>query len=498
MKIIDYFDKIYLLNLVTAKERRDFFFNQLHALGVDEEWVKSGKFEVINAVKLPHYNQELIDFMRDKNMAEFKNVPEAMCAYEHYRILKASIELGYERVLILEDDVCFIKDLSLISKAIENAPEDYDVLHFEGFSWPNPDQRETYEALLSESPLDAKWVSMHKFPVWDTAALGYSRKGMQKYIEVQENKMRFADLPTATVLRSDSYIYSYPLFIQEDKNTLNSIINPRLVNNDDVNVYHAKCNLLDYYHVFNFQNIYDTTYLNNFNYIEFENLNQYRYGNADTDVAFDKFMKDHKYVYIKAGPDEYRWMGMHHYYPKWHYENTLPVIANKLRFSYDLNDFEWNNFRTMDVLVPKKKPVFDVDYFHFYDITPENEFSYYKIKDVEVPFDDLFNVNEVYNDGANPILGLFDDYHRLFKFSHQSCRLVNKMCKNNNKLIVSSDSHLIPLVPILSYYFKEVVIIDKRRNLFYDTGGLYGDGHFTHMLMMTSKIREIETFINVL
>ena len=50
-----------------------------------------------------------------------------------YSIIKETYELGYNNVLILEDDIQFNKDLSLLRNTLNNIPEDYDILQFGAF-----------------------------------------------------------------------------------------------------------------------------------------------------------------------------------------------------------------------------------------------------------------------------------------------------------------------------------------------------------------------------
>ena len=58
--------------------------------------------------------------------------------------------------------------------------------------------------------------------------------------------------------------------------------------------------------------------------------------------------------------------------------------------------------------------------------------------------------------------GLLTDYHKLFVFPH-SCSVIKNLYKSNNrKLLISGDSQMIPLIPILCTIFEELYYFDSR------------------------------------
>ena len=69
-------------------------------------------------------------------------------------------------------------------------------------------------------------------------------------------------------------------------------------------------------------------------------------------------------------------------------------------------------------------------------------------------FDDITQNNSTKKD--------ITDYHRLYKYGHECSRLINKTIDNNRKLFVNGDSQMIPDIPFLSCFFKEVWFFDNR------------------------------------
>ena len=52
------------------------------------------------------------------------------CTLAHYQAVLQAYELGYNNVLIIEDDMCFTKDNSLLEKYLNNLPEDSDFITY--------------------------------------------------------------------------------------------------------------------------------------------------------------------------------------------------------------------------------------------------------------------------------------------------------------------------------------------------------------------------------
>ena len=67
------------------------------------------------------------------------NVLVNLCASNIIKWIKRSLINNY--ILILEDDVCFIKEFNYIMKALEEAPDDFNILHLEGFYWPGEEDQ---------------------------------------------------------------------------------------------------------------------------------------------------------------------------------------------------------------------------------------------------------------------------------------------------------------------------------------------------------------------
>lgn len=103
------------------------------------------------------------------------------CLFGHYQILKTAYALGYERILVLEDDVRFLTDRAKLDGIVLSLPHDYDVAKFE---W-SPAGGSVREIAYRRQP-GTDWVDGTDVDTYGAAATAYSRRGMRAVIESVE------------------------------------------------------------------------------------------------------------------------------------------------------------------------------------------------------------------------------------------------------------------------------------------------------------------------
>lgn len=79
--------------------------------------------EITPQLRTPWYDKILKD-----NPHVYGNVWN--CAIEHYDIIKTSLQRGFERILIFEDDISFVASYDYFWSLMNNIPNNYDVLLF--------------------------------------------------------------------------------------------------------------------------------------------------------------------------------------------------------------------------------------------------------------------------------------------------------------------------------------------------------------------------------
>jgi len=101
-------------------------------------------------------------------------------ALGHYRIIKSSYELGCRNCLIMEDDIRFLRDVTLLADILSDAPHDYEVLMLDSLGPAGEGDK-----------VSGYWRKV----VNRTSAACYAldRRGMEKFIEIYENTIYPSD-----------------------------------------------------------------------------------------------------------------------------------------------------------------------------------------------------------------------------------------------------------------------------------------------------------------
>ena len=99
----NYFDHIFVLSRCSNFERRE---------NLNRELKRIGLYDYVTYLYQP--DSKLLDYKSSKlSETVFR------CKNAHYNCIKMSYELGYENILILEDDIHFLKDLEEIKNQLE-------------------------------------------------------------------------------------------------------------------------------------------------------------------------------------------------------------------------------------------------------------------------------------------------------------------------------------------------------------------------------------------
>jgi glycosyl transferase family 25 len=125
MNYIDtFFDKIFYINLKRERSRDIYMINQFKKLGI----TNYERFEAIECKEIPDKV-----LWRNFNKRDEKYIKGSIgCRDSHLGIIKLAKERKYKLILILEDDVTILQDLSEIIKMSESAANRSDMFYFGG------------------------------------------------------------------------------------------------------------------------------------------------------------------------------------------------------------------------------------------------------------------------------------------------------------------------------------------------------------------------------
>ena len=123
------------------------------------------------------------------------------CCLSHYKAIKTAFELGCKSVLIMEDDIRFLRNLKEIEKTVMLLPDDFDYAQFE-IRKPYKMPVEEYISLHMQDIVNDRWSRYSDLRGGGCYAL--SRRGMEKMIEAIENRI----VDDSQILRINDYYVS--------------------------------------------------------------------------------------------------------------------------------------------------------------------------------------------------------------------------------------------------------------------------------------------------
>lgn len=122
--INSFFDKIFYINLKRDVERNDYMINQFKEFGI----TNYERFEAVECTQMPDKH-----IWRNFNKQDDKYIKGSVgCRLSHVGVLKLAKERDYKFVMILEDDVKILTDLSGILKENNLQIGMADMLYFGG------------------------------------------------------------------------------------------------------------------------------------------------------------------------------------------------------------------------------------------------------------------------------------------------------------------------------------------------------------------------------
>lgn len=191
----DVFDHIYCLHYLPATDRYQKMKDELKYVGIDDEsdyfsWVydyPSPMLDIVYSDKRLNMDTALKSSSRDYT----KRV-----SMKHYQIIKEAYSLGYERILILEDDVRFHRDHAYIKKMLSNIP-DTDIVMFDKMVCSAPGEGIKYQKYVKTLPEGSLYGDMNDSEVFFIFSSCYSltRNAMEHIIATQEKNLLPPDTP---------------------------------------------------------------------------------------------------------------------------------------------------------------------------------------------------------------------------------------------------------------------------------------------------------------
>ena len=187
------FDRIFCINLSQYTNRREGMLGELRRIGILESENFSWKYTVL----CPMY-QILFDVMKKHGYTECRTQTEFNIAMANFECIKSAYVAGCENVLIMEDDIRFLKDIDKIEQIFDATPSDYDAVNY------NP--HIIYGKTLDEccKPKVNEFFSRYDM-LHSTGCYALSRRAMKEILHSCEIKLKIADWNHSKYLDSKKF-----------------------------------------------------------------------------------------------------------------------------------------------------------------------------------------------------------------------------------------------------------------------------------------------------
>ena len=119
-----YIDKVYIVNYVGQLNRYDELLNELYRVDMTDDIIYN--FENINTPLYNSLHSNFKDNSFDKILSHENLYYAFDCSMGHYYCMKHAQKHNYKRILILENDVRFLKDKAEIKKILEESIKVFD------------------------------------------------------------------------------------------------------------------------------------------------------------------------------------------------------------------------------------------------------------------------------------------------------------------------------------------------------------------------------------
>ncbi|MFN4147424.1 MAG: glycosyltransferase family 25 protein [Runella sp.] len=125
-----YFDKILVLSLRRATERHEALQKNLKGLNYEIYWgVDKRDFTLEEVIEKGIYDKEKANHY-NRHGARVLSAGEVACSWSHRNIYELILQKGWQRVLILEDDVVpNLEALPLLPHTFDQLPPDWDLVY---------------------------------------------------------------------------------------------------------------------------------------------------------------------------------------------------------------------------------------------------------------------------------------------------------------------------------------------------------------------------------
>lgn len=187
----DRFDKIYCIHYLPYTERFECIKSELNRIGI----LNLPQFEFYYTINNPYYEEILKSDKVENGVVNRTNIKYTI---DSLNCLIKCKELGYRNVLIIEDDLKFIEDVSVIEQHIKSIPSDYDFVNMDTMIYSlckhNDVVYDTYNMLQNMRNANQKFWKFNILPIglwlFQTSFIALSGRMIEHIIDSNIQKLK--------------------------------------------------------------------------------------------------------------------------------------------------------------------------------------------------------------------------------------------------------------------------------------------------------------------
>ena len=137
-----YFDRIWCINFIPYRSRHDAIKREFDRIGISDH----PNFMWNYTFDSPLFGIGMAVLESNPSLGRLLNATELKCWMGHYSCIKKSEAFDDSRILIIEDDSRFLKDLDKMEEILDNMPKDCDIILFDHFANVSKMEYESYKS----------------------------------------------------------------------------------------------------------------------------------------------------------------------------------------------------------------------------------------------------------------------------------------------------------------------------------------------------------------
>ena len=184
IKWADEFDAIYCIHYLPQTRKLPRLMSELERVGIAQSGVLKMRY-----TSASRYDGILFRYANEMKCAI--NVGCINLGLEALHMLNEAISLGHKRILVLENDVAFLKNLDEISATLNAMPEDADIWQMDNFVVPNGEAQ--YQWLRDNRREGNRFFNASGAIFYSGACFALSRTGMKSMYDILSGALQPPD-----------------------------------------------------------------------------------------------------------------------------------------------------------------------------------------------------------------------------------------------------------------------------------------------------------------